>query len=149
MATHAGPDMGEDVATTREKAGVVNGAIGEVLVASWPPKLCDSNQHGVCAVSDAVVHDNGAGGGNANEGKALKIAIYGAVNAMMAIPILYGYAAIIFRWAVFRESWMLYSSTTVTVVVVEGTAVGSCLCILYIKFNNAYLLYCKCTTFYY
>ena len=34
---------------------------------------------------------------SANQGKALKIIIYGAVNAMMAIPILYGYAAIIFR----------------------------------------------------
>lgn len=33
-----------------------------------------------------------------DEGKALKIAIYGMVNAMMAIPILYGYAAIIFRY---------------------------------------------------
>lgn len=36
----------------------------------------------------------------ANEGKALKVAIYGAVNAMMAIPVLYGYATIIFRCAV-------------------------------------------------
>lgn len=35
--------------------------------------------------------------GNADDGKALKIGIYGLVNAMMAIPILYGYAAIIFR----------------------------------------------------
>lgn len=35
-----------------------------------------------------------------DEGKALKIVIYGAVNAMMAIPILYGYAAIIFRWCI-------------------------------------------------
>eukprot|EP00904_Undaria_pinnatifida_P013030 jgi/Undpi1/8858/HiC_scaffold_25.g11320.m1 len=38
---------------------------------------------------------------SANQGKALKIIIYGAVNAMMAIPILYGYAAIIFRHSVF------------------------------------------------
>lgn len=35
---------------------------------------------------------------NVDEGKALKIGIYGMVNAMMAIPILYGYAAIIFRF---------------------------------------------------
>lgn len=34
---------------------------------------------------------------NVDDGKALKIGIYGMVNAMMAIPILYGYAAIIFR----------------------------------------------------
>lgn len=32
-----------------------------------------------------------------NKGKALKIAVYGAVNSTMAIPALYGYAAIIFR----------------------------------------------------
>lgn len=37
------------------------------------------------------------GHGHPDEGKALKIGIYGMVNAMMAIPILYGYAAIIFR----------------------------------------------------
>lgn len=37
------------------------------------------------------------GHGHADDGKALKIGIYGMVNAMMAIPILYGYAAIIFR----------------------------------------------------
>lgn len=35
---------------------------------------------------------------SAEQGKALKIITYGAVNAMMAIPILYGYAAIIFRY---------------------------------------------------
>lgn len=37
------------------------------------------------------------GKSNPNEGKAVKVVIYGAVNAMMAIPLLYGYAAIIFR----------------------------------------------------
>lgn len=96
--------MGEDIAAARDKAGVVNGVIGEVLVASRPsPKFCDGDKHGVRAVRDAaaVVHDNGAGGASPNEGKAVKIAIYGAVNAMMAIPILYGYAAIIFRWVFF------------------------------------------------
>ena len=41
--------------------------------------------------------DGGHGLGHPDEGKALKIGIYGMVNAMMAIPILYGYAAIIFR----------------------------------------------------
>lgn len=35
--------------------------------------------------------------GEQEEGMALKVLTYGAVNAMMAIPILYGYAAIIFR----------------------------------------------------
>lgn len=123
MTTHARPDMGEDVAPTREKVGVVNGAIGEVLVASRPsPKFCGSKKHGVCAVSDAVVHDKAAGGVNANEGKALKIAIYGAVNAMMAIPILYGYAAIIFRWVVFQESWMIFNNSGgINILIVEAT----------------------------
>lgn len=33
------------------------------------------------------------------DGQAFKIAIYGAVNVMMTIPCMYGYAAIIFRSA--------------------------------------------------
>lgn len=33
-----------------------------------------------------------------SDGKALKIVMYGAVNAMVAIPGIYGYAAIIFRF---------------------------------------------------
>lgn len=53
------------------------------------------------------------GHGHADEGKALKIAIYGMVNAMMAIPILYGYAAIIFRCVrvALLGVWMLEIST--------------------------------------
>lgn len=43
--------------------------------------------------------------GHAGEGMALKIGIYGMVNAMMAIPILYGYAAIIFRYVRVACGW--------------------------------------------
>lgn len=95
MAVPAGPDRDEDITTIEEKEDIVNGAAGEVLVACRPsPKYHDKNKH------DVVMNDHkGTGGVNPNDGKAVKIAIYGAVNAMMAIPILYGYAAIIFRWA--------------------------------------------------
>ena len=53
-----------------------------------------------------AIHDNSAQSG-ADQGKALKIVIYGAVNAMVAIPILYGYAAIIFRYSSRRWIYVL------------------------------------------
>lgn len=54
----------------------------------------------------------GDSNGRADEGKALKIGIYGMVNAMMAIPILYGYAAIIFRCVSVGEVDMLLENHT-------------------------------------
>lgn len=63
----------------------------------------DMYEHSTPGKSSSVAADDvhakaSEGNSGASDGKALKITIYGAVNAMMAIPILYGYAAIIFRW---------------------------------------------------
>lgn len=54
------------------------------------------NTHGTYTTADI---SSKSAQSSADQGKALKIVIYGAVNAMMAIPILYGYAAIIFRYS--------------------------------------------------
>lgn len=57
------------------------------------------NQRAIGPKHDAGLSDrNGVGNVAASDAKAFKIVMYGAVNAMMAIPSIYGYAAIIFRF---------------------------------------------------
>lgn len=69
------------------------------------PQYINSNKNnnkrgnGVVENNARAIHDKSAQSSSDDQGKALKIIIYGAVNAMMAIPILYGYAAIIFRYS--------------------------------------------------
>lgn len=79
LVSHAAADNDAAVATT------VGGANHE------------SNNGTLLLPSTSRVRERDSSNGNADEGKAVKIGIYGLVNAMMAIPILYGYAAIIFR----------------------------------------------------
>lgn len=63
-----------------------------------------------------------------DEGKALKIVIYGAVNAMMAIPILYGYAAIIFRSGARRALRYFGNRCTAAVHLLSGMIL-CCVCL--------------------
>lgn len=64
--------------------------------ATGASRTCDSGTPPPPASSN---NDEKAIQPHGEEGMALKVLTYGAVNAMMAIPILYGYAAIIFRCA--------------------------------------------------
>ncbi|CAN0467330.1 unnamed protein product, partial [Ectocarpus sp. 12 AP-2014] len=67
--------------------------------------LSDTRPSSCSALAVVNTNDGGDAPRGAAEGggkeAALKILTYGGVNTMMAVPILYGYAAIIFRHPVF------------------------------------------------
>lgn len=78
--------------------GFNNGSDDEAPQPLSPQYINNKRGNGVESNTHAI-HTNKSAQSSADQGKALKIVIYGAVNAMMAIPILYGYAAIIFRYS--------------------------------------------------
>lgn len=79
--------------------GFKNGSDDEAPQPLSPQYINNKRGNGVENNTRAIHDTSKSAQSSADQGKALKIVIYGAVNAMMAIPILYGYAAIIFRYA--------------------------------------------------
>lgn len=94
LAPHAVAGVGDEARVATRSGGADHATSGPLPHAAAAAAMAGAGK--------AAVRERDSNGHHAaaDEGKALKIGIYGMVNAMMAIPILYGYAAIIFRWVV-------------------------------------------------